>query len=126
MGYVRRQAQHLVTLPEIGVMVVLGNNGWVWVCAPPKVSGSGRHETINFSQMDVRYEQVGPELRERISRARNAILALSTNGLEVTSESILFTYEQSVRRGLAAWELLDSARVNSSGLAEALVSEAAT
>merc|ERR1712187_180908 len=60
---VRRQAQHLVTLPKIGVMVALGNNGWVWVCAPPKVAGSGRQETLNFSQMDVRYEQVGEGLR---------------------------------------------------------------
>ena len=61
--YVRRQAQHLVTLPRIGVMVVLGNNGWVWVCAPPKVAGSGRQETINFSQMDVRYHKVNPDMR---------------------------------------------------------------
>merc|ERR1712217_823279 len=124
MGYVRRQAQHLVTLPQIGVMVVLGNNGWVWVCAPPKVLGSGRQETINFSQMDVRYEQIGPELRERICRVRNSILALSAQGLEVTSESILLAYEQSVQRGLAAWELLDASRVNSTGFDAALVKEA--
>ena len=60
--YVRRQAQHLVNLPRIGVMVVLGNNGWVWVCVPPRVAGSGRQETINFSQMDVRYQKVHPEM----------------------------------------------------------------
>lgn len=59
--YVRRQAQHLVTLP-VGIMVILGNNGWVWVCAPPRVAGSGRQETINFSQMDVRYQKVHQDM----------------------------------------------------------------
>uniref|UniRef100_A0A7S0B9N2 S1 motif domain-containing protein n=1 Tax=Pyrodinium bahamense TaxID=73915 RepID=A0A7S0B9N2_9DINO len=120
---VRRQAQHLVTLPQ-GIMAVLGNNGWVWVCTPPKVAGSGRQETINFSQMDVRYEHVGPEQRERICRARNAVLALAARGLEVTPESIGFAYEESAKRGLAAWELLDAARCASAGLDAALVAEA--
>jgi hypothetical protein len=55
-----------VNLPRVGVMVVLGNNGWVWVCAPPKVAGSGRQETINFSQMDVRYQKVHPDMKRGI------------------------------------------------------------
>lgn len=123
--FVRRQAQHLVTLANnSGVMVVLGNNGWVWVCAPPKVLGSGRMETINFSQMDVRYEPVAEDQRERICRVRNAVLALAAHGLEVTSESIAFMYEQSAQRGLAAWELVDSARCSSTGLIEAVITEA--
>jgi len=123
--YVRRQAQHLVTLPQIGVMVVLGNNGWVWVCSPPKVVGSGRQETLNFSQMDVRYEQVGEGLRERISRVRNVILALAAEGLELTPESIASAYHASVERGLGAWELLDTARSGSAGLADATMAAAA-
>jgi len=122
--YVRRQAQHLVTLPQIGVMVMLGNNGWVWVCAPPKVAGSGRQETINFSQMDVRYELVGQEMRARICRVRNAILALAAHGFEVSSESIAFAYEQSIERRLAHWELLDNARCSSAGFVEALATDA--
>mmetsp|Transcript_81802 Transcript_81802/g.227798 ORF Transcript_81802/g.227798 Transcript_81802/m.227798 type:complete len:331 (-) Transcript_81802:185-1177(-) len=122
--YIRRQAQHLVALPSIGVQIVLGNNGLVWICAPPKVAGSGRQETINFSQMDVRYEKVPEELRGRICRVRNAVLALAGHGLEVTPESITFLYEQSLHRGLAAWELLDSARCQSAGLIEAVVEQA--
>lgn len=122
--YIRRQAQHLVTLPQIGAMLVLGNNGWVWVCAPPRVEGSGHQETLNFSQMDVRYEQVGEGLRERICRVRNAVLALAAHGLEVTPESITLAYHKSLASGLAAWELLDAARCASAGLAEAALAEA--
>eukprot|EP00930_Biecheleria_cincta_P050950 TRINITY_DN36101_c0_g1_i1.p1 TRINITY_DN36101_c0_g1~~TRINITY_DN36101_c0_g1_i1.p1 ORF type:complete len:352 (-),score=50.59 TRINITY_DN36101_c0_g1_i1:36-1055(-) len=121
--YVRRQAQHLVTLPTIGVMVVLGNNGWVWVCAPPKVAGSGRQETLNFSQMDVRYETVGPEMRERITRVRNAVQCLATHGLEVTPDTITFVYDQSKKLDLAAWELQDPARCDAAGLIASLVVE---
>ncbi|CAK8985394.1 Exosome complex component RRP4 (Exosome component 2) (Ribosomal RNA-processing protein 4) [Durusdinium trenchii] len=121
--FVRRQAQHLVNLPRVGVMVVLGNNGWVWVCAPPKVAGSGRQETINFSQMDVRYQKVNPDMRERISRVRNSVLCLVGYGLEITPDSITFLYEQSLKLDLAAWELLDSARCDSAGLVEKLVAE---
>jgi len=108
--YVKRQAQHLVTLPQIGVMVVLGSNGWIWVCAPPKVAGSGRQETLNFSQMDVRYEEVTLDLRERICRVRNTVLALAAHGLEITSESITFVFQQSLERDLSPWELNDPAR----------------
>eukprot|EP00435_Cladocopium_sp_Y103_P069515 s115_g33.t1 len=119
--YVRRQAQHLVNLPRVGVMVVLGNNGWVWVCAPPKVAGSGRQETINFSQMDVRYQKVHPDMKERISRVRNSVLCLVGYGLEVTPDSITFLYERSQKLQLQAWELLDTARCESAGLVESLV-----
>lgn len=121
--YVRRQAQHIVTL-SVGVMLVLGNNGWVWVCAPPKATGSGRFETLNFSQMDTGYELVSRDLRERICRARNVVQTLAAHGLEVTPESVVFVYEESVRRGLAAWELLDTSRCDAVGLVEAVVNEA--
>lgn len=120
--YVTRQAQHLVTLPQIGVMVVLGSNGWIWVCAPPKVVGSGRQETLNFSQMDVRYEEVNRDLRERICRVRNTVLALAAHGLEITPESITFVYEQSLERGLSPWELSDPARC--AGLIEDVIADA--
>jgi len=120
--YVKRQAQHLVTLPQIGVMVVLGSNGWIWVCAPPKVAGSGRQETLNFSQMDVRYEEVNTDLRERICRIRNCVLALAAHGLEISSETITFVYDQSLSRGLSAWELSDPARC--SELIEEVISDA--
>lgn len=122
--YVRRQAQHLVTLPQIGVMVVLGCNGWIWICAPPKVMGSGRQETLNFSQMDVRYEEVNADLRERICRVRNSVLALAAHGLEVTCDSIMFVFDQSLERGLSPWELGDSARC--AGLIEDVISNAVT
>lgn len=105
-------------------MVVLGNNGNVWVCAPPKVAGSGRQETLNFSQMDVRYQQVNEDMRERICRVRNAVLCLAGHGLEVTPDSIVFLYEQSKTLGLSAWELLDSARCSAVGLIEALIADA--
>jgi len=122
--YVRRQAQHLVTLNTLGIMVILGNNGWCWICAPSQVAGSGRQETLNFSQMDVRYELVGPSVRERICRVRNAVLALAAQGLEITPESIIFAYEESLQRRLAAWELLDASRRAGAGLSEAVVGEA--
>jgi exosome complex component RRP4 len=121
--YVRRQAQHIVTLPQIGVMVILGNNGMIWICAPPKVAGSGRQETLNFSQMDVRYEKVHSDFRERICRVRNSVLALASRGFELTPESITLVYEQSVKRGLAAWELIDAARCDAAGLVQAVVDE---
>jgi len=117
--YVQRQAQHLVTLPNIGVMVVLGSNGWIWVCAPPKLAGSGRQETLNFSQMDVRYEEIAEDLRERICRVRNIVLALAAHGLEITPDGISFVYEQSLEKGLSAWELSDPARCG--GLIEAAI-----
>lgn len=122
--YVRRQSSHLVTLAEIGVQVILGNNGWIWVCAPPKVVGSGRQETLNFSQMDVRYEPVGENLRERICRVRGAVLALAAHGLEITPDSIQALYDRSKDLGLATWQMGDPVLVAKSSLIESLVEQA--
>ncbi|CAE8638525.1 unnamed protein product [Polarella glacialis] len=102
-------------------MAVLGNNGWVWVCAPSKVAGSGRQETLNYSQTDVRYEQVNQDMRERICRVRNAVLCLAAHSLEVTPDSISFVFENSKELDLAAWELLDVARCQAAGLIQALL-----
>eukprot|EP00929_Paragymnodinium_shiwhaense_P047775 TRINITY_DN24236_c0_g1_i1.p1 TRINITY_DN24236_c0_g1~~TRINITY_DN24236_c0_g1_i1.p1 ORF type:complete len:333 (+),score=64.85 TRINITY_DN24236_c0_g1_i1:64-1062(+) len=123
--YVRRQAQHFVTLPApIGVLVVLGNNGHIWISAPPKVAGAAHKETLNFSQMDQQYELVTEELRERICRVRNCVMFLAQHGLEVTPEAITFSYEQSVLLKLAAWELLDAVRCDDCGLTAKVVDEA--
>lgn len=120
---VRRRAQHLVTLPQVGVMMVLGNNGWIWVCSPPKVEGSGRQETLNFSQLEVKYDVVPPDLRKRICRIRNTLYALVALGFEVMPETVGFLYELSLAKGLTEWELLDPARCVAAGLMGSLLGE---
>eukprot|EP00048_Salpingoeca_helianthica_P022963 m.21321 g.21321 ORF g.21321 m.21321 type:complete len:267 (-) comp8058_c0_seq1:29-829(-) len=74
--FIRRCKNHFHVLP-CGVAVVLGTNGYIWI-----------GQAFDSDLKDVR-----PELRERISRVRNVILALAHQGLAIFDTSIIYTYE---------------------------------
>lgn len=119
--FVRRQAHHITTLPNCNVMVYLGNNGWIWICHPPKLAAGV--DTLNYSHTQIEYELVEPEKRERISRVRNCVSSLAAHGLELTTESITSIYDLSVKKGIESWELLDPVRCASSAIVQEVASE---
>mmetsp|Transcript_1011 Transcript_1011/g.2107 ORF Transcript_1011/g.2107 Transcript_1011/m.2107 type:complete len:306 (-) Transcript_1011:42-959(-) len=102
---VSRQSQHIVSLaPPMACMVVLGNNGWVWVCKPPKRTGD--IQSLNFSQMEITYDQVALGERERICRVRNCIECLAQAWLDITVNNIAATFQESVSLKLPPKDIL--------------------
>lgn len=99
-GLVKRQKQHFVALPDIGVELILGVNGNVWV-APymqRKEDGSLPDPLPAFDQ----------EARRAVCRAAGAVRALAKLYLMVYPAAIVDTYALSVQRGVEVQDMTEA------------------
>ncbi|XP_043236846.1 exosome complex component RRP4-like isoform X2 [Amphibalanus amphitrite] len=87
---VLRRKNHFHDLP-CGATVILGNNGYIWICATV-VGEDGGAGTGGYVQ---NLERVPLPEREVISRLRNCILALAGSWMMLYDTSILYAFEAS-------------------------------
>ncbi|CAH0553588.1 unnamed protein product [Brassicogethes aeneus] len=88
---VKRSKTHFHNLP-VGASVILGNNGFIWIC--PTIVNS-EDSVGGFIQ---NLEEVIPrQQRETIARLRNCILSLTQSKMLVFDTSILYAYEESLK-----------------------------
>lgn len=66
----KRTTSHFVTL-KCNIDVILGNNGFIWIAEPTKSDAKNEEEICSL------------EVRSKIARVRNSILALSKKFLPV-------------------------------------------
>lgn len=119
---IRRLKQHVVSLPDTGVDVILGTNGSVWICrTPPEewkgaeegdASGTGsvapKAETLmRQRKLHADTETIG-EPRINICRVRNSIVALRNVFQLVSPDSIMTVYKRSVSMGLQPKDMLSA------------------
>ncbi len=108
---VKRMKQHLVSLSSIGIEVVLGNNGYIWIArsmsALDKEDGNSWEDVSSGAggSLDTRAEilanrralhaktPVSYEDRKRIARVYRAIHLLNEKFRLITPESIMEVYE---------------------------------
>lgn len=93
---VKRAKKHFHQLP-CGVHTILGNNGYIFVAE--RVEGGEPGAT-----KDVRIESV--ELREKIARVRNSILALDSQFIAIGPDTIMDVYETSLANGVELKNML--------------------
>ncbi|CAI5706406.1 unnamed protein product [Peronospora effusa] len=101
---VKRMKQHMVTLPDIGIDVILGTNGYIWVSRSMAALGEEDSEDMT-SSMETRVEvltakrklhaatPMSVEDRRKIARVSQALLRLNEQFRMITPESIMTTYE---------------------------------
>nr|CAG4636330.1 EOG090X09DD [Eubosmina coregoni]SVE69916.1 EOG090X09DD [Eubosmina coregoni] len=94
---IRRQKNHFHNLP-CGASMILGNNGFVWIC--PTL----HEETAGGFVQDL--EKVQMTDRLTISRLRNCVAALAQSQIMIFETSILYAYEASLQLGYEVKELL--------------------
>jgi exosome complex component RRP4 len=93
---VKRSKAHFHSLP-CGVAVVLGTNGYVWVGVPPVVPDAGMDEAAAAALLAAHAARaVPPELRERIARVRNAIVALAQQHVQLFDVTLALAYDDSL------------------------------
>nr|CAG4643344.1 EOG090X09DD [Ilyocryptus agilis] len=90
---IRRQKTHFHNLP-CGASVILGNNGFVWICPTIHEDSAG-----GFVQ---NLEAVPHSDRLVISRLRNCVAALAQSRMMVYDTSIMYAYEASMKMGFEA------------------------
>ncbi|GMF36639.1 unnamed protein product [Phytophthora fragariaefolia] len=107
---VKRMKQHMVTLPGIGIDVILGTNGYIWVSRSMAALGGDDNDDTS-SSMETRVEvltakrqmhastPMSVEDRRKIARVSQALLRLNEQFRLITPESIMTTYELLDRDG---------------------------
>uniref|UniRef100_G3MPB7 Uncharacterized protein n=1 Tax=Amblyomma maculatum TaxID=34609 RepID=G3MPB7_AMBMU len=89
---IKRCKIHFHSLP-CGVQVILGNNGYVWVCPLPSEEGTKFVQSVDMV----------PEVtRESISRVRNCIVALAHHHVVLFNTSIVYAYDISLEHKVNA------------------------
>ncbi|RLN79430.1 hypothetical protein BBJ28_00016237 [Nothophytophthora sp. Chile5] len=107
---VKRMKQHMVTLPGIGIDVILGTNGYIWVSRTMAALGE-EMEDAAAGNMETRVEvltakrqlhaatKMSVDDRRKIARVSQALLRLNEQFRLITPESIMATYEQLEAQG---------------------------
>lgn len=108
---VKRAKQHMHTLADVGVDLVIGVNGVIWIGATPSKAEAERRARIleDESQAEAKTEGGLPWVpstasdatREAIARLRNCIEALERARVMISRESILLVYNESIARGMS-------------------------
>lgn len=106
---IARQKQHCVTFESIGVEVILGNNGYIWITrARAEVLGAEAEAEVLEAEHKVHANTpVLPDERLKIVRVRNCCAALHNAGAMISPESIMGLYRQTEREGLPVKALLE-------------------
>lgn len=90
---VLRRKNHFHDLP-CGGTVILGNNGYIWICPTAGGEDGGGAGTGGYVQ---NLERVPLADREVVSRLRNCVLALAASWMMLYDTSILYAYEASAK-----------------------------
>lgn len=91
---VKRCKNHFHSLP-CGVGVVLGNNGYIWIGRSVNTESA---DTLSTPGAETRVKddsKVSMDVRQRVARVRNTILALASQKLSIFDTSIIYSYEDS-------------------------------
>ena len=113
---VKRMKQHFVTLPDCGVDVLLGCNGYIWITrsipADWKTADEGEGERVPLEEtlQNLRLRHASTvmtaEQKENIFRVRNSIEVLKTCFRYINGETIMEVFNKSVQLGLSLNQML--------------------
>lgn len=100
---IKRQKQHFHSLESIGVDLIIGCNGMVWI------ANFGGLTTGTLEDAPKAVAPLTVQDHEHISRAASIVRALSKLRLSITAASIQSACQAAVEGGHATWSLQDHA-----------------
>ena len=109
-----RLKQHFIQLKNLGVDVILGKNGHVWITVSREgeTGTSGKTATVRNVELMRKMNQehaervFEPEARKNVALVRNVILLLEQRYRSISPESIMNVVREVQSRGLEAMQLL--------------------
>eukprot|EP01100_Stratorugosa_tubuloviscum_P005093 TRINITY_DN230_c1_g1_i1.p1 TRINITY_DN230_c1_g1~~TRINITY_DN230_c1_g1_i1.p1 ORF type:complete len:297 (+),score=126.52 TRINITY_DN230_c1_g1_i1:131-1021(+) len=86
-----------------GVDVILANNGYIWISSPSQQD----EENMNSSELLLtHHKEITFEVREKICRTRNAIMALANQFILIYPATIQETYNSSLENNINVKDML--------------------
>ncbi|KAI5057665.1 hypothetical protein GOP47_0027680 [Adiantum capillus-veneris] len=109
---IKRQKQHFHNLNSYGVDMIIGCNGYIWICAAPaaqtaaaELAGATGHSAASDA-IGLHNETIPLKVRENICCFANSIRVLSALGFLIHLDSIIDTFDISTSMGLAIKDML--------------------
>lgn len=97
---VKRCKTHFLNLP-CGATVILGNNGYVWICPLNTEEAMLTDEqTDRLTIVNEPPKQILDSDRETIARLRNCIVTLTDNGVMLFNTSLQYAYDASMKHSV--------------------------
>lgn len=97
---VKRCKTHFLNLP-CGATVILGNNGYVWICPLNTEEAMLTDEqTDRLTIVNEPPKQILDSDRETIARLRNCIVTLTGNGVMLFNTSLQYAYDASMKHSV--------------------------
>ncbi|XP_073242323.1 exosome complex component RRP4-like [Porites lutea] len=97
---VKRCKTHFLNLP-CGATVILGNNGYVWICPLNTEEAMLTDEqTDRLTIVNEPPKQILDSDRETIARLRNCIVTLTENGVMLFNTSLQYAYDASMKHSV--------------------------
>lgn len=94
---VKRCKTHFLNLP-CGATVILGNNGYVWICPLEDEQATlTDNQTDRLAADDIPPKKIQDSDRETIARLRNCVLTLTDHGVMLFNTSLQYAYDTSLR-----------------------------
>jgi len=107
---IKRSNKHFISCSDaqIGVDIVLGNNGFVWL-----TNTKTKEESIKIMNFAKKYEDFAPFLsaiplnvRSNICRIRNCLLILDRNFVQISLQTIMSVYDYSIKNEIKVKDML--------------------
>ncbi|XP_024372197.1 exosome complex component RRP4 homolog isoform X1 [Physcomitrium patens] len=108
---IKRLKQHFHQLKDLGVDLILGCNGFIWIAgtsAPGQKDNKRSGSVVTSASAAEGESAVQFEVRERICRLANSVRVLGALGLLVSPESIIQTYEASLQFKVKVKDMLSA------------------
>ena len=100
---IKRLKQHFHLLKDLGVDLILGCNGFIWISATSASGSVATSESAGVVESTLQFE-----VRERICRLANSVRVLGALGLLISPDSIMQTYESSLLWQVSVKDMLSA------------------
>ena len=108
---IKRQSSHFIDLDAMGIQMIVGCNGWIWLGLVDK-KRPVRSQLAEFqlsSREEVEEQPFDPDRDQLLaaSRLANAILGLAKLSLPIYKDALLASVELSIANNVAISKMLD-------------------
>lgn len=105
---ISRLKSHFIVLP-CGVQLIVGLNGFIWVCIAPKEAKEEDDDEEAFTLYSNKNDDLPMEKHEAIARVGKCIEILAESGVRITEARVASLWEASLE-GESVWSVKDLAK----------------
>jgi len=99
---VKRTSTHFISFSELGVDIILGNNGYVWItnCKSKEESEQIMNFAKQYKDFTPFLSKIEASVRMNMCRIRNCLLILDKNFIQISAKTIMSVFAYCVKNDI--------------------------